>query len=93
MGLLFEWDPDKAIANLAKHGVSFDEAKTVFGDANELTIFDEDHSDEEDRYISMGMSRLGRVVVVSYTERDESIRIISARAANTRERKQYEETG
>jgi uncharacterized DUF497 family protein len=77
MGLVFEWDPNKAIANLAKHGVSFDEAKTVFGDPDELMIYDEEHSDEEDRYVSMGMS----------------IRIISARAANKRERKQYEETG
>jgi len=77
MGLVFEWDPNKAIANLAKHGVSFDEAKTVFGDPDELMIYDEEHSDEEDSYVSMGMS----------------IRIISARAANTRERKQYEETG
>jgi uncharacterized protein len=90
MGLLFEWDPDKAITNLAKHGVSFEEAKTVFGDPNELTIFDDDHSDEEDRYLSLGTSNLGRVVVVSYTERDDRIRIISARAANKRERRQYE---
>lgn len=92
MGLLFQWDPDKAITNLAKHGVSFDEAKTVFGDPNELTIFDEEHSDEEDRYISMGMSKLGRIVVVSYTERDDRMRIISARTANKRERSQYEKT-
>lgn len=93
MGLLFEWDPDKAITNLEKHGVSFEEAKTVFGDPNELTIFDDDHSDEEDRYLSLGMSSLGRVVVVSYTERDDRIRIISARAANKRERGQYEKIG
>jgi hypothetical protein len=59
VGLLFGWDPDKAIANLAKHGVSFDEAKTVFGDPNEITIFDDNHSDEEDRYLSLDISSLG----------------------------------
>jgi uncharacterized protein len=90
MAFLFEWDPDKAVANLVKHGVSFEEAKTVFGDPQELMIFDEDHSDEEDRYISMGTSNLGRVVVVSYTERGNHIRIISARPANKGERNQYE---
>ena len=92
MGLLFEWDPDKALTNLTKHGVSFEEAKTVFGDPNEISLFDDDHSKEEDRYLSLGMSRLGRIIVVSYTERAERIRIISARAANKRERSQYEKS-
>ena len=92
MAFLFEWDPHKADGNRLKHGISFDEAKTVFGDPRELTIFDEDHSDEEDRYISLGMSKIGRVLVVSYTERDDHIRIISARAANRRERLQYEKS-
>ena len=86
----FEWDPDKALTNLVKHGVSFGEAKTVFGDPNEMTIFDDAHSDEEDRYLSLGTSSLGRVLVVSYTERGDHIRIISSRAANKRERSQYE---
>jgi uncharacterized DUF497 family protein len=92
MGLLFEWDAEKAASNLLKHGVSFDEARTVLGDPHEMTIFDEDHSEDEDRYISMGLSGQGRVVVVSYTERDDRIRIISARVANKRERAQYEKT-
>ena len=90
MAFAFEWDPDKATSNLKKHHVSFEEAKTVFGDPNEMTMFDEDHSDEEDRYLSLGMSSLGRVIVISYTERGQRIRIISARAANKRERSVYE---
>jgi len=92
MGLLFEWDADKAASNLRKHRVSFDEARTVLSDPREMTMFDEDHSEDEDRYISMGLSGQGRVVVVSYTERDDRIRIISARVANKRERAQYEKT-
>jgi uncharacterized protein len=91
MGLQFEWDSEKAAANLKKHRVSFEEAETVFGDPGEMTVFDEDHSEEEDRYISMGISNLGRVLVVSYTDREDRIRIISARVANKTERKLYEE--
>jgi uncharacterized protein len=90
VGFRFEWDPAKAASNVDKHGVSFEEARTVFGDPNELTIFDEDHSEDEDRYLSMGMSSRGRIIVVSYTERDHHIRIISARVATKRERSQYE---
>lgn len=91
MGLLFEWDDDKAHSNLTKHRVSFDEARTVLSDPLEMTIYDPDHSEDEDRYISLGLSDLGRILVISYTERGDRIRIISARVANKRERKQYEE--
>lgn len=91
MGLGFEWDEQKAAVNLKRHRVSFGEAKTIFGDPNELTIFDELHSAEEDRYLSLGMSVRGRLLVVCYTERGDSIRIISARLASKRERLQYEE--
>jgi uncharacterized protein len=90
MGLQFEWDSEKANSNRKKHGISFDEARTVFADPREMTIFDADHSEDEDRYVSMGLSGLGRVIVVSYTERDDRIRIISARVASRRERTQYE---
>jgi uncharacterized DUF497 family protein len=86
----FEWGPKKEKANLVKHSVSFREAMTVFGDPLELTIADPDHSDVEDRYLSIGMSSANRLLIVSYTERDHSIRIINARAAVPRERKQYE---
>jgi uncharacterized protein len=91
MGLLFEWDPDKAESNFKKHGVSFEEARTILSDPLEMTIFDPDHSDDEDRFISMGVSDLRRILVVSYTERGDRLRLISARVANKRERKKYEE--
>jgi uncharacterized protein len=88
--LEFEWDPDKAATNVAKHGVSFEEAATVFGDSLSLTVYDPDHSQDEDRFITMGTSRDGRLILVSHTDRDDRIRIISARAATKRERKAYE---
>jgi uncharacterized DUF497 family protein len=91
MGFLFDWDPDKAELNFRKHRVSFEEAASVFDDPLETTVFDPDHSEDEERYISVGMSVWGRLLVVSYTERDDKIRIISARVANKRERKKYEE--
>ena len=91
MGLQFEWDHVKAAANRKKHRVSFDEAETDFGDPGEQTIFDEDHSEDEHRFISLGMSNRGRVLVVSCTERGDRIRIISARVANKLVRRQYEE--
>jgi uncharacterized protein len=72
--------------------VSFDEAATVFRDPLSITIADPDHSDSEDRYIDIGMSHRGRLIVVSYTERKDKIRIISARRATRTERKSYEET-
>ncbi len=86
----FEWDPAKASANESKHGVTFEEAMTVFGDPLELTISDPDHSMEEFRFVSIGLSGAGQLLIVSYTQRDEVIRLISARLATARERKQYE---
>ena len=91
MRLQFEWDEEKATTNLGKHGVGFEEAITVFGDPETLTIFDEEHSDQEDRYVDIGRSSSGRVLVVIYTERGESIRIISCRRATRTERRQYEQ--
>ena len=91
MGLRFEWDLTKAAANFRKHGVSFQEASTAFADPASLTIADPDHSIAEDRYLLIGVSIVGRLLVVSHTEREDTIRIISARAAAPRERKCYEE--
>jgi uncharacterized DUF497 family protein len=88
--LQFEWDPDKAAANLSKHGVAFEEAATVFGDSLSLTAYDPDHSADEHRYITMGTSVDGRLLIVSHTDRGDRIRIISARKATPRERKAYE---
>ncbi len=90
MSLRFEWDEDKATYNFDKHGVDFYEAQSVFGDAQSMTIFDEGHSDQEDRFIDVGMSQLGRLLVVVYTERHDRIRIISCRPATPNEMNQYE---
>ena len=87
----FEWDSAKAVANLSKHGISFDEAKTVFTDPLFVDFYDPDHSYEEHRYIIVGQSQQGRLLMVSYTERDDTIRIISSREATTSEREAYEE--
>jgi hypothetical protein len=87
----FEWDPDKAASNLTKHGVAFAEAATVFGDPLAITYYDPDHSDEEERFLTFGESSEGRLLVVSHTDREDRIRIISARMATGRERKIYEE--
>jgi uncharacterized DUF497 family protein len=87
----FEWDPDKADANLDKHGVSFEEASSVFFDALSATGRDPDHSLGERRFVTFGLSFAGRLLVVSHAERSQSIRIISARVANRAERKLYEE--
>ena len=87
----FEWDTSKAESNIRKHGVSFDEASTVFSDPFELTISDPDHSHGEYRYLNIGRSAGDRLLVVSYTERHpNAIRIISARVASKRERKIYD---
>ena len=92
MPLTFEWDADKAASNIAKHGVTFDEARTVFGDPLAVIFDDEEHSLDELREIIIGHSVLRRLLLVSFTERgDEVVRIISARKANKRERKDYEE--
>jgi uncharacterized protein len=86
-----EWDPRKARNNLNKHGVSFTEAGTIFGDELAITVPDPDHSNEEDRYITIGWSDRRRVLIVSHTDRDDRIRIISARELTKAERKEYEE--
>jgi len=87
----FEWDPDKAIRNVAKHGVSFQEAATTFGDPLSLTVFDPDHSEDEDRYLTFGQTSAGKFVAVSHTDRGDRVRIISARPMTRRERKGYED--
>ena len=87
----FEWDEAKATANEQKHGVDFTEAMTVFADPLSLTGYDPDHSEEEDRYLTMGLSAEGRLLIVSHTDRGDIVRIISAREADRRERKDYED--
>ncbi len=87
----FEWDPAKAAANLEKHGVSFEEAATVFRDTLSVTGSDPDHSVDEERFVIFGLSANARLLVVSHAERDDTIRIISARTADSRERTIYEE--
>jgi uncharacterized protein len=89
--LSFEWDEEKAEANRLKHGVSFEEAKTVFGDPLSVTIDDFRHSVDEHRYVDIGLSFQERLLVVVYTERGEVIRLISSREATRTERKIYEE--
>ena len=88
----FEWSQAKARANLRKHGVSFDEAKSVFYDEYARQFFDEDHSGEEERFILLGKSNRSRILIVCHCERESGniIRIISARRATTKERKFYE---
>lgn len=86
----FEWDRDKARRNLKKHGVTFDEAVTVFYDPLSATFDDPDHSVGERRLITIGFSVQGRLIVVCYTERGSAVRIISARPATARERKRHE---
>lgn len=86
----FEWDPYKADSNLEKHRIPFDEAATAFGDPLSLTIADPDHSEDEERFVLLGQSFLGRLVVVVHTDRGERIRIISARIATRNERRSYE---
>ena len=90
--LLFEWDPSKARKNIETHGISFDEASTAFKNTLSLTIHDPLHSDEEDRFILIGNSYRNRLLVVVHTERGNKIRIISARRATKKEKKQYEES-
>jgi uncharacterized DUF497 family protein len=87
----FEWDPKKATANVQKHGVTFQEAATVFGDPLAITFEDPDHSTDENRYITFGLSLHKRLIVVSHTERGGRTRIISARLMERKERKIYEE--
>ena len=87
----FEWDSLKAGRNLKKHGVSFHEAATVFGDDLSITYYDPDHSAAEQRFITVGASRFGHIVMVAHTDRGEKVRIISARKTTPQERRHYEE--
>ena len=89
MTLEFEWNENKASANVQKHGIQFDEAKTVFNDPNSITIPDTEHSLDEARYIDIGFSAQGRLLVVVYTERGSKIRIISSRQATATEARIY----
>lgn len=86
----FEWDPEKAHNNVAKHGVSFEEATTVFGDPLAVTIDDPDHSHGEQRFLTTGLSRRQRLIIAAHTDREGRVRIITAREATARERSQYE---
>lgn len=90
----FEWDPGKALDNSSKHGITFEEAATVFQDSKAISIFDPDHSENEERWITMGISGKGKLLIVIHTFREESedvilIRIISSRKASKQEAKQY----
>jgi uncharacterized protein len=87
----FEWDPKKAAKNLKKHGVTFQEAATVFGDPLAVTFADPDHSEDEERNLTFGLSLQRRLIVVSHTQRGEQTRIISARLMDREERVIYEE--
>lgn len=86
----FQWDPAKAITNNRKHGISFEEAVTIFGDSLAITISDPKHSLDEIRFLTIGQSRLQRLLIVFHTERDGEIRLISARLATPQERRNYE---
>jgi uncharacterized DUF497 family protein len=92
LALEFEWDLRKAAANLAKHGVSFGEAATVFGDPLGRIVSDPRHSSDEERFVMLGLSQDRRLLAVMYVDRREVIRIISARLATGYERRNYEET-
>ena len=87
----YDWDDEKAESNLEKHGVSFEEAATVFDDPLYVDFYDPDHSVDEHRYLIMGQSSARRLLIVSYTERDGVVRLISAREVTSAERKAYEE--
>lgn len=89
--MIFEWDPDKSAANEKKHSVTFHEAATVFGDPLAITFDDPDHSVNEQRYLTLGLSRLDRLLIVSHTDRGDRTRIINARLMSRQEVKIYEE--
>jgi hypothetical protein len=91
VALRFEWDPQKAARNLAKHGVSFEEAATAFGDPLGRIASDPRHSVDEERYVLLGLSRQRRLLAVMFAERGEAIRVISVRRAIPRERRDYEQ--
>jgi uncharacterized protein len=88
--LIFEWDPEKAWENEQNHGISFPEASDVFADDHSSSVPDPDHSTDEDRYLIFGISKQGKYLVVSYTERGDRIRLISARQMTSPERRAYE---
>lgn len=90
MALFFEWDNRKAQSNKKKHGITFEEASTVFGDPLSVTIPDPGHSAGEDRFVTLGLSVNNKLIIVVHTDRNDTIRIISARAATRYEREQYE---
>ena len=87
----YDWDPEKAASNLEKHAVSFDEASSVFDDPLFIDFYDPDHSMNEHRYLIIGQSAAGRLLIVSFTERNENVRLISARELTPSERRAYEE--
>ena len=87
----FIWNHSKAASNLRRHGISFHEAATVFSDPLSKTVYDPDHSVEENRYITVGISHCGRILMVAHSEQNDHIRLISARELTRRERRQYEE--
>jgi uncharacterized DUF497 family protein len=91
VGYIFEWDPTKAAANVHKHGVTFEEASTVFGDPLNLLMADPDHSYDEERFVLLGMSNRRKLLVVAFAERPPRTRLISARRATRHERRHYEE--
>ena len=86
----FSWDPSKDLLNQRDHGIAFQEATTVFGDSLAVTVSDPDHSVGEERFITIGQSSSGRLLVVCHIEQGDTIRIISARRATAHERKDYE---
>ncbi|NWG19048.1 MAG: BrnT family toxin [Chloroflexi bacterium] len=90
MSLIFEWDDRKAKTNARKHGVTFAEAATIFSDPYLITFGDEEHSESEDRFISIGQSERGRVLLVVHADREHTIRLISCRKATAQERMYYE---
>jgi uncharacterized DUF497 family protein len=91
VGLKFEWAEKKAAANVRKHGISFEEAASAFGDPLSLTIPDPEHSEDEERCVLLGMTQAHRLVVVAHTEQADTVRLISARLATPAERRDYEE--
>lgn len=87
----FEWDNNKAISNFRKHGISFVDAATVFGDPLSVTFPDPDHSIDESRFLTIGLSSTSKIIILSHTDRGDKIRIISARKATRKEQRFYEE--
>jgi uncharacterized protein len=91
MPVSFEWDAQKAKNNLQKHLVDFEEARTIFDDLQLITVLDDEYSQDEDRYITIGLSSKNRILMVAHTERNDKIRIISARKATKNEEEFYQE--